>query len=555
MFHITIKVLHNDPIELSKVNLTTIIEVKTPFTRKVIKNSVVNTDQRVIRRSVYRLNLTFKWLQKLSLDTNFLILRRNFAGNINKKLYKSFSFKSRIKKISLLSRTILETAKRNKISKIYGKRLASKLLNRVVSRASALLYSKNAKEIKAKKNKWKAITFRFLLSKGHPLFRSFLHQILWSYRNNQPTKSDSIKNTKNYNHVKHTLEHRLIFFKIYYSISQAYGNYGFYNLYINSEIKRTVKLARSSTRKQIRPLIKKPRIREYLVGRIIADSNKYKSPAKTITHSWPAFNYEKQITHIYSINSLRYLTYLDAPKLLDPAGYASVRYDFPNYLYTNTEKILTLYSTKIDRFIYKRFSYKSSKFKLQYLYPHYVNYRYLFKNQIREQHLFRWLYRISYKQIVKIFKKVVNYTKRRFEYIFLKYLEYRIDICLYRINFVFSTRQARQWVKRQLFVVNDKVVNWPKYQINIGDVVIPIRLLRSQTWPTGDLEYNNDFGYVYNSIRLFWRPIQADQYPDYFIINERIPAALVVHNVNPETLYYTKPFSIQFLTLSLLKFS
>jgi hypothetical protein len=57
------------------------------------------------------------------------------------------------------------------------------------------------------------------------------------------------------------------------------------------------------------------------------------------------------------------------------------------------------------------------------------------------------------------------------------------------------------------------------------------------------------------NLRLFYRPIQMDQYPDFFLINERIPAALIIKNLNPLQLRYTRPFSIQYLTLSLLKYT
>jgi len=52
-----------------------------------------------------------------------------------------------------------------------------------------------------------------------------------------------------------------------------------------------------------------------------------------------------------------------------------------------------------------------------------------------------------------------------------------------------------------------------------------------------------------------YRQIQADQYPDHFMINERIPAALVIAFPNPHTVRYQRLFSIQFITLSLNRYS
>lgn len=193
------------------------------------------------------------------------------------------------------------------------------------------------------------------------------------------------------------------------------------------------------------------------------------------------------------------------------------------------------------------------KFRLNYYFPKFANFKFLFKNQIRDQHTVRWLYKITFKQLVKMFKKVMHFTKNKFEYAFFKYLEFRLDMCLYRLNMVFSTKQARQWIKRQLFLVNNKQINWPKYQVNIGDILIPVPYLRLQ-FTHNNLTYN-DGGYLYNSLRLYWRPLQKDQYSNYMLINERIPAGLIFLNPQVNNVYTIKPWNIQFLTLSLLKYS
>lgn len=143
-------------------------------------------------------------------------------------------------------------------------------------------------------------------------------------------------------------------------------------------------------------------------------------------------------------------------------------------------KSLYIFLHKNDKYRHLRFPYRRQIFKLKYLYPNYATYTRLFKTQIREQHNVRWLYKLTYNQLVKIFKKAVRYTKHTFEYLFFKYLEFRLDLCLYRINLVFSCKQARQWVKRGLFIINIKVVNWPKYQVNIGDIIMPIIALQLQ---------------------------------------------------------------------------
>lgn len=229
------------------------------------------------------------------------------------------------------------------------------------------------------------------------------------------------------------------------------------------------------------------------------------------------------------------------------------KYEFLNNFFSPDRKLLKYYLHSVERFIYNRFPFKMQKFKTNYYFPNYSDYNHLYKNQIREQHTFRWLYRLSYKQLINMFKKAVKSTKRKYEFAFLKYLEFRLDTSIYRLNMAFSLKQARQWITKKFFMVNGVVMSWPKYQVNIGDVIMPIKELRTQTWP--QQIWTEDFGLMYNTTRLFLRPIQADQYPQHFFLNERIPAAIVVSNPNPHKVYHARPWSVQFLTLSLLKYS
>lgn len=216
-------------------------------------------------------------------------------------------------------------------------------------------------------------------------------------------------------------------------------------------------------------------------------------------------------------------------------------------------KILKIYKNKMDKIFYKRMPYRLKIPKIKYYWPKQSKYQFLFKNQLRAQQRFRWLFRLRYDQIIKIYKKVIFYTKRRFEYKFLKYLELRIDTVIYRLNFAFSLAQARLLVRKHYFVVNEKLVSWPKYQINIGDIIIPRFQVRLRRHP--EYFWTFDHGYFYNSTRLFWRPIQLDNYTDHFIINERVPVAIIIQNPNPFTVYHIKQFSLQQLTCSFLKYS
>ena len=54
----------------------------------------------------------------------------------------------------------------------------------------------------------------------------------------------------------------------------------------------------------------------------------------------------------------------------------------------------------------------------------------------------------------------------------LMLLECRLDNIVYRMGFASSRNQARQLVRHNHFMVNDKKVNIPSYQVKIGDVVL-----------------------------------------------------------------------------------
>jgi hypothetical protein len=207
-----------------------------------------------------------------------------------------------------------------------------------------------------------------------------------------------------------------------------------------------------------------------------------------------------------------------------------------------------------DRHIFKRYPLYRYKYTLFFKFPRYADYRRLFKNQLREQHVFRYLYRLKLSQLIKAFRKATYKTKRIFELMFLKYFELRLDTVVYRLNFAWSLKHARQLVLRGLFLVNNKVIDNHKYHVALGDVIMPIKRLRMQPLSKKYLNYV-DYGLSFSWTRLFYRPIQSDQYPVHFLLNERIPAGMIVNKFNPNTLRFNKPYSVQFLTLSLLKYS
>jgi hypothetical protein len=222
--------------------------------------------------------------------------------------------------------------------------------------------------------------------------------------------------------------------------------------------------------------------------------------------------------------------------------------------YSFVQKRHKLFFNLGDCHVVKRFPIYRYKFPLLYFFPRYANYRRLYKNQLREQHLFRWLYRLKLSQLISYFRKSTNNKKYSFELMFLKHFEWRLDAIVYRLNFAFSLKHARQLVNRGFFTVNNKIINHYTFHVGVGDLIMPIKRLRIMKHGKRYL-HKKDRGLTFMNLRLFYRPIQMDQYPDFFLINERIPAALIIKNLNPLQLRYTRPFSIQYLTLSLLKYT
>jgi len=58
--------------------------------------------------------------------------------------------------------------------------------------------------------------------------------------------------------------------------------------------------------------------------------------------------------------------------------------------------------------------------------------------------------------------------------ILIQKLESRFDNLVYRSGFAVSRAQARQNIRRGLYLVNDKPVNIPSMQIKIGDIIKPV---------------------------------------------------------------------------------
>ena len=90
--------------------------------------------------------------------------------------------------------------------------------------------------------------------------------------------------------------------------------------------------------------------------------------------------------------------------------------------------------------------------------------------QLREKQKAKRLYGVLEKQFRNYFKKAVKKTGDTGE-ILSQSLELRFDNIVYRLGFAKSRRQARQLINHGHFLVNDKKINIPSYQVESNDVI------------------------------------------------------------------------------------
>lgn len=222
-------------------------------------------------------------------------------------------------------------------------------------------------------------------------------------------------------------------------------------------------------------------------------------------------------------------------------------------LFCNERKILKVFNSRWEKILMKRFPIKIKKYKSLFFFPRIANYNYLYKNQLKAQKRFRWLFRLNLKQLISLYRKSRIGNKNRTEFIFVKYLVLRFDVILYRLNFVSSLREARLVIKKGLYLVNGKTLTWHKYLLNIGDIIKPseqIQLFKPYMyfWPF-------DYGQSLINFRLFFRTVQPEHYSSHFFINERVPVAIIINNPSLSGQYFVKPLNLQFLIMSLLRYN
>ena len=90
--------------------------------------------------------------------------------------------------------------------------------------------------------------------------------------------------------------------------------------------------------------------------------------------------------------------------------------------------------------------------------------------QLREKQRMKYLYEILEKQFRNYYKKAQSQNGPTGENLVIL-LESRLDNTIYRVGFASTRRAARQLVVHRHFLVNNKIVNIPSYQLKPGDEI------------------------------------------------------------------------------------
>ena len=90
--------------------------------------------------------------------------------------------------------------------------------------------------------------------------------------------------------------------------------------------------------------------------------------------------------------------------------------------------------------------------------------------QLREKQRIKYLYGVLEKQFRNYFKKAVN-RKGPTGHNLLIMLETRLDNTVYRLGLAPTRSSARQLVNHAHFLINNKKVNIPSFQLSPGDII------------------------------------------------------------------------------------
>ncbi len=90
--------------------------------------------------------------------------------------------------------------------------------------------------------------------------------------------------------------------------------------------------------------------------------------------------------------------------------------------------------------------------------------------QLREKQRMKYLYEVLEKQFRNYYKKANKKSGPTGENL-VAMLESRLDNTVYRLGFAPTRRSARQLVVHKHFLVNNKVVNIPSFQLKADDII------------------------------------------------------------------------------------
>lgn len=93
--------------------------------------------------------------------------------------------------------------------------------------------------------------------------------------------------------------------------------------------------------------------------------------------------------------------------------------------------------------------------------------------QMREKQKAKRIYGILEKQFKKYVRESLK-TKGVTSDILIQKLESRFDNLVYRSGFALSRAQARQYIRRGLFMINDKTLKTASQQLRPGDILKPV---------------------------------------------------------------------------------
>lgn len=91
--------------------------------------------------------------------------------------------------------------------------------------------------------------------------------------------------------------------------------------------------------------------------------------------------------------------------------------------------------------------------------------------QLVEKQKIRFSYGITERQLSNYVKKATTHKGAMTTEKFFEELESRLDNVIYRMGIAPSRRGARQMVSHGHFLVNDKRVTIPSFEVNVGDII------------------------------------------------------------------------------------